>query len=151
MRFILTLIACFSLIFSLHAADPKRIYHWQEGPLKWSFFEENESIQSSAPAFSSLGVTYSFDVKNGVPQVSFEAFIDPASSWVKPQSTTVSCLQHEQLLFDVAEWHARKMRKGNSRSLHQRSSVLFSANRRNKNRLPKRAQQFVCLTQPDEC
>lgn len=80
--------------------------------MQWSFFEESESIQSSAPAFSSLGVTYSFDVKNGVPQVSFEAFIDPASSWVKPQSTTVSCLQHEQLLFDVAEWHARKMRKG---------------------------------------
>jgi hypothetical protein len=111
MRILLTLITCVSIVYSSHAADPKRIYNWQEGPLQWSFFEEKESLQSTAPAFSSLGVTYSFDVKNGVPLVSFVAFIDPASSWVKPASATANCLKHEQLLFDVAEWHARKMRK----------------------------------------
>lgn len=111
MRFITTLVVCFFFVFSSYASDPKRIYNWQEGPLQWSYFEENEAGQSSAPAFSSLGVTYTFDVKNGVPLVSFEAFIDPASSWVKPQSATTSSLKHEQLLFDVAEWHARKMRQ----------------------------------------
>jgi hypothetical protein len=126
MRTILLFISFLTFVFSSKANDPERIHRWQQGRLEWRFFQKNDATDSPAPAFSSLGVAYSFDVKNGTPVICFEAFLDPASSWVKSESLTEQTLLHEQLMFDIAEWHARKMRKSIS-AFRQKGNNSYSA------------------------
>src|SRR6478735_12542620 len=90
-----------------HSQEKKDILIWSSAyKLKWSDFKGKPDPHQMQYAQTFYGMEVE---KNYV--ISYEekvtAYVDRNKSWVK--DSTKSSLRHEQLHFDIAELHARKM------------------------------------------
>lgn len=91
---------------------------WNESvKLKWSDFKgKPRNIKAAyadmkASAFTYTNITASGFIKDDLPEFKILCRFIKSQSWVA-DTTLVGIKQHEQLHFDIAELHARKIRKG---------------------------------------
>ncbi|MBC6989328.1 MULTISPECIES: DUF922 domain-containing protein [Hymenobacter] len=95
------------------AADPATLIPWSPTrPLAWSDFKSKPTPADKLAALT----TATIDVKAGctdfVFNYSVRAVFSPTESWVREATkSNESLLKHEQLHFDITEYHARKLRQ----------------------------------------
>lgn len=89
---------------------------WQENnTLVWDLFKGEPNMDSPFHAETNSGITQAISVRYSNENMEFdyevESYFQPQYSWVKEGKRTDYLLGHEQLHFDIAELHARKLRK----------------------------------------
>ncbi len=84
---------------------------WSQHSLDWSHFQPADSTTGNQKAFSSIGITYTAEIKNDHPSVQFAPYFISEESWVLDGEGSSNLLAHEQRMFDLAEVYARKMRE----------------------------------------
>jgi hypothetical protein len=89
---------------------------WHEDvKLSWDNFKANPSNESPYSAESSLIISYRMKISQLGNATTVKFFVDCVfevnESWVKPEGKTTYLLAHEQTHFDIAEYHARKLRR----------------------------------------
>ncbi|MBI4931066.1 MAG: hypothetical protein HY841_09910 [Bacteroidetes bacterium] len=100
-----------SVIFS-QSKNLNDTIHWQETkPLSWEDFKGKEKKGMSGEAFCLLQANY--EKPNPLKKTKFKiaAVWDKKKSWIAPASKTADELLYYQVLFDIYEVHARKLRK----------------------------------------
>jgi len=111
------LLYCILLLISVSVfAQEEEVIPWSaERKLQWSDFKGTYLKTEWAAATTASGISYSFKTFEKDDQwyldfkVNCEFF--PQKSWYQPKLCDSLILSHEQLHFDIAELHARKMRK----------------------------------------
>jgi len=86
--------------------------HWKESkPLSWQDFKGKPKNGMSGEAFCMLMANY--EKPNPLKKTKFKiaAVWDRKKSWIAPDSKTADELLYYQVLFDIYEVHARKLRK----------------------------------------
>lgn len=68
-------------------------------------------------ALTSSGIEVRYSISNKELKTTVVARFYPENSWIRNSARNAYVLQHEQLHFDITEWHARTLRKTLS-SLH---------------------------------
>ena len=101
----------------LHTDQPneERI-QWSEAyRLSWSDFKAEANYEVGWAATTSSGMTHEYSGSITGDEVTYESkvrcYFYPYNSWYKKELATENLLLHEQLHFDIAEIHARKLRK----------------------------------------
>ncbi len=93
----------------------ERIKWSEERRLKWSDFKAEANYEVPWAATTSSGMTHEFSGNIKGDEVTYDSkvkcFFYPQNSWYKKELATDNLLLHEQLHFDIAELHARKLRK----------------------------------------
>jgi len=92
--------------------DINRIYWSDWYRLEWTDFEAEPQDQATVAALSSIGLPYKY-VTDGEGELNFSinvCFIKN-ESWSKEDQRNNLLLQHEQIHFDIAELHRRKIVK----------------------------------------
>lgn len=107
-----TFIVCLSgFVF----AQEEEVIPWRaDRKLQWSDFKGSYLKTQWAAATTASSISYEFSTfeKNGQLYVDFKVGCEfyPNKSWFRPELCDSLILSHEQLHFDIAELHARKMR-----------------------------------------
>ena len=106
----------FFSFFGLHAQHSGERIPWAEDrPLQWEDFRGPADYKLHFDATTTTGIQYSWSLrtKGNDSEFFYEVFtgFDPENSWVKEGKRSEHLLAHEQLHFDITEWHARKLRK----------------------------------------
>ncbi len=95
--------------------DEERIAWNEDRRLTWEDFRAKADYNVSWAATTSSGMTHEFSGSIKGDKVSFDyevhCYFYPHNSWYKKELATEKLLLHEQLHFDIAEIHARKLRK----------------------------------------
>lgn len=91
--------------------------------LKWSDFKGAPDWNSEWFAVCPAAIKAEGFWDNGLPNFDVTNCFDKVSAWTK-DTTSLSGLEHEQLHFDIAEVHARKIRKAID-SLREEGEVGF--------------------------
>lgn len=92
------------------SASAKNVLYWSEDQkLVWTDFDALAERYSEHAAFSVVGFEGRMDFNGKKYQVSIKTYFDKDESWSK--AWTALLLMHEQGHFDLAEVHARKLRK----------------------------------------
>ncbi|GGG53614.1 DUF922 domain-containing protein [Bizionia arctica] len=90
---------------------------WEESnKLSWENFKEKPEPNSDAVAITASGITFQYAVQTSDNQITgfttqVQTLFYPEKSWCKPERTNAHILSHEQLHFDITEWHARKFKQ----------------------------------------
>lgn len=97
-------------------AQEEEIIAWSaDRKLEWSDFKGSYLKTEWAAATTASSISYEFSSfeKEGRLYVDFKVGCEfyPNKSWYRPELCDSLILSHEQLHFDIAELHARKMRK----------------------------------------
>lgn len=107
------LLICFS--GSIFAQDEEVIPWSADRKLQWSDFKGTYLKTQWAAATTASSISYEFSTfeKEGRLYIDFKVGCEfyPDKSWYRPELCDSLILSHEQLHFDIAELHARKMRK----------------------------------------
>src|SRR3990172_12889387 len=93
-------------------AQLKDTLHWKSGkPLGWEDFKGKPKPGMSGEAFCMLEAMY--EKPNPLRKTKFKiaAVWDKKKSWIAPASKTADELLYYQVLFNIYEVHARKLRK----------------------------------------
>lgn len=114
-----TLLVLFFLLPSMTFSEfylKKREGHlifWNErNTLNWSDFKEVSGKQRAYQAAALCGVNYSYKFNQNKLEIDCRSYFNAKRSWVKKSSgKSDHLLKHENLHFDIAELHARKLRK----------------------------------------
>lgn len=97
------------------SGNEERIAWSPERKLTWEDFKATADYDVPWAATTSSGISHGFSGNIKGDKVSFEyevhCFFYPQNSWYKKELATENLLLHEQLHFDIAEIHARKLRK----------------------------------------
>lgn len=101
---------------SAFAQAEEEIIPWSaERKLQWSDFKGRYLKTEWAAATTASSISYQFSTfeKDGQVYVDFKVGCEfyPNKSWYRPELCDSLILSHEQLHFDIAELHARKLRK----------------------------------------
>jgi hypothetical protein len=124
------LIAIVAVCALLGGSNAQRIAWVQERPLTWVDFAGEPDAESRMKAHTHTTLSIDWRWENGVVQVTAVARFDPTISWAKP-GTSAALLAHEQLHFDITEWHARQVRAyfggASGRALHTDDEVRTEA------------------------
>ncbi|RRO17115.1 DUF922 domain-containing protein [Flavobacteriaceae bacterium 14752] len=87
----------------------------KENTVKWENFEAQPQADSPQAASINTGIKYTWKTKyidgNQVLNYEIYAYMKPSKSWVKPSEKSDYLLEHEQLHFDITEYHARKLKQ----------------------------------------
>ncbi len=115
MKIFFNIILCYPFLCAVAQQEPDKIF-WKENELTWEDFIGQPDPSSTYQANTSAGLSYSWGLRseNGITELKYEvlSYFNPDGSWVNPESSTNEfLLAHEQLHFDIAELHARKLRK----------------------------------------
>lgn len=87
------------------------LLHWQaDQKLTWDDFQGPADYSTDMSAHTTSRINYKWKCAGGVFEASVESTFDREKSWKKDLQTD-RLLAHEQLHFDITEWHARKLRK----------------------------------------
>lgn len=97
-------------------AQEEEVIPWSvDRKLKWSDFKGSYFKTQWAAATTASSISYEFSTfeKDGQLYLDFKVGCEfyPNKSWYRPELCDSIILSHEQLHFDIAELHARKMRK----------------------------------------
>lgn len=79
-------------------------------PLQFSDFRGQPDHPHLA-ALTATAIETSYEIKGQQFKAKVHARFFPEESWMKGYARNERILAHEQLHFDITEWHARKMRK----------------------------------------
>lgn len=97
----------------MFAQQPEEIIIWSETSLSWDDFKASSAPQNGFHASANTGISYSWSAKMVGNEMDFDytvkAFFYPDNSWVSEKNDRL--LKHEQLHFDISEFHARLLRK----------------------------------------
>jgi len=89
-----------------------RIYWSEWYQLEWSDFEGAPIVREKVAALSSIGLPYSYSTDGeGSMTIQINVCFIKDESWSKEEKENNVLLQHEQLHFDIAELHRRKIVK----------------------------------------
>ena len=95
------------------AQQPEEIIMWSEKPLTWNDFKGSPAPGKDFHASANTGISYSWSAKITGGEIDLhytvKAFFYPENSWVIEKNDRL--LAHEQLHFDISEFHARLLRK----------------------------------------
>ncbi|MCB0397514.1 MAG: DUF922 domain-containing protein [Flavobacteriales bacterium] len=107
--------------FGLFQDEGKTIAWSENRPLKWEDFQGPPADDSPYKALTDYRITFKGSInpnnygKKGpnVQETVYEVdcMFNIDRSWVKEGARTEELLKHEQVHFDIAEWHARTLRK----------------------------------------
>lgn len=100
-----------STIFS-QTKTPNDTLHWKENkPLSWEDFKGKPKSGMSGEAFCQLDANY--EKPNPLKKTKFKIYAvwNKSKSWITPASKTADELLYYQVLFNIYETHARKLRK----------------------------------------
>jgi hypothetical protein len=78
--------------------------------LKWKHFKGYPDRNSQASALSESSINYRFSVTSNLINFKFSCSFSTCASWMK-SAASYSLLEHEQIHFDLAEYHKRLMAK----------------------------------------
>lgn len=97
-------------------AQQEEVIPWSaDRKLRWSDFKGSYLKTQWAAATTASSISYEFSTfeDNGQLFIDFKVGCEfyPNKSWYRPELCDALILSHEQLHFDIAELHARKMRK----------------------------------------
>lgn len=97
-------------------AQEEEVIPWSvDRKLQWSDFKGSYLKTQWAAATTASSISYEFSAfeKNDQLFLDFKVGCEfyPNKSWYRPEVCDSLILSHEQLHFDIAEFHARKMRK----------------------------------------
>lgn len=100
----------------VHGQNIQESIPWsKEFRLSWDYFKGPIPPDAIAAATTASGISYEYSANLMFNEVTLDfkvdAFFYPQESWYKPAVCDSITLNHEQLHFDIAELHARKMRK----------------------------------------
>lgn len=89
---------------------------WKAEKLTWEDFKASpKPAHERQVASTQSGITYawSYAPEGDKINLTYDVFANfyPKKSWVVPKEKTPELLAHEQLHFDISEWHARKLLK----------------------------------------
>ena len=106
------------LLFSFAApveTDPTLLdtVAWQTKRLTWDDFKgrpDSRYAHSSSVALTSSGINIYYRGYESNPDIRVTCTFYRKRSWVKDEGRNRAVLQHEQLHFDITEFHARKLR-----------------------------------------
>ena len=91
--------------------------------IAWNDFLGRPQPGSPHGAMSNVGVSLKHEQRGNQVNFQIEAFFNKRKSWVRDDTRTDDALSHEQGHFDIAEIHARLLRKSIS-SISSRGSTL---------------------------
>ena len=83
---------------------------WGERKLEWSDFKGLVPNKSKFHALTQSAINLEFDTDKHVLEFTIETIFDPQLSW-RTEDVNTYMLQHEQVHFDITEYHARLLRK----------------------------------------
>lgn len=101
---------------SLFSQNEEKTIPWSaDRKLQWSDYRGSYLKTEWAAATTASGIGYEFSIleKDGRHYLDIDVSCEffPEKSWYRPELCDKIILSHEQLHFDIAELHARKMRK----------------------------------------
>lgn len=93
--------------------DEQSRLFWEEGiQLKWDDFQAKPQKNGEVAALSSIAIPYGIQLNNdGELHLSLRVCFEKNNSWSKKVYQDERLLSHEQLHFDIAELHRRKLVK----------------------------------------
>jgi hypothetical protein len=107
-----------------------RFLVWSEGRnLTEGDFQLKKNVRLPYAALSYITIRPEVKNKNGMIEVVIEATFDTKRSWMKKNSVSQRLISHEQGHFDIAELHARIIRKEISQSKITSKNVHRKVNR----------------------
>ena len=113
--FLFILVFISSALFA--QVKPSDTLHWKESkPLSWAEFKGKPKNGMSGEAFCMIDARY--EKPNPLKKTKFKIFAvwDKSKSWIAPASKTADELLYYQVLFNIYEVQARKLRKELSES-----------------------------------
>ena len=132
----LKLILLFSVVLTvnlLFSQNNSEFILWGAKQIEWSDFKGNPDKTSKGDALTNSGIRLPFFTRNDTLIIIIQAEFYPNISW-KNTNVTERLLKHEQIHFDITEYHARKFReefsKHNFTSFESVKSELTDMNNR---------------------
>jgi len=103
----------FGSLSSQESADDSNRIYWNDWyRLEWSDFQASPKEETTVAALSSIGLPYSYSTDGeGELLLTINVCFIKNESWSKPSERNNLLLQHEQIHFDIAELHRRKIVK----------------------------------------
>jgi len=87
------------------------VIHWcKDKKLSWSDFQGKPDGHQHH-ALTAYEIEFNISIKGDKSEFEVTCYFPKNKSWVKPGKANYKLLKHEQLHFDIAEIHARKLRK----------------------------------------
>ncbi|MEX1001543.1 MAG: hypothetical protein WDZ35_05460 [Crocinitomicaceae bacterium] len=101
--------------FALFEGDKKTTgddgyLRWGERKLEWADFQGEVPDNSKFHALTHSAIHLNFETKDSTLHFHIETLFDPNSSW-KTEGVNEHILEHEQIHFDITEYHTRLLRK----------------------------------------
>lgn len=84
--------------------------HWEDRKLKWSDFQGDVPVDSEFDALTHSIINLEFQGEGILLEFNVETLFDPKKSW-KRNGVDQYILEHEQIHFDITEYHSRLLRK----------------------------------------
>jgi Bacterial protein of unknown function (DUF922) len=111
------LFLCLGLLLSItqanSAMDQTRTdgyVHWNDKKLDWTDFQGEIPGNSEFHALTHSAINLEYEGEGVIMEFKIESIFDPIKSW-KKEGVDAYILYHEQVHFDITEYHARLLRK----------------------------------------
>ncbi|NER17741.1 DUF922 domain-containing protein [Spongiivirga citrea] len=118
MKKYLAIVFIVGMLFSFHnvVAQEENTIRWSaKYRLTWDDFQGKPDVNSSPAAVTASGIDHGFSASLTGNKVEYDSTVQcyfiPSKSWYKKKLADENLLAHEQLHFDIAELHARILRK----------------------------------------
>ena len=116
------------VLFFLPGNQPSNMIDWKaDRKLTWKDFEAKPLAQTDNAALTSSNINFQFGYGPNGFRYSITCRFDKSRSWVKIKTDHI--LAHEQGHFDIAEIHARKLKKALSEYKYNESTVKVEINK----------------------
>jgi hypothetical protein len=140
-KLVLLLTGC-CLWFATFAQEqnPAHILWQATHQLVWQDFQGVVDVHNKYAAQAAAGINFSYQAmgRQGAWKLTFvvNSYFDRSQSWGKPDKKTPYLLAHEQLHFDIAELHARRLKRDLesykfTKNFKSEVNTLFAANMAN--------------------
>ena len=116
------------VLFFLPGKQPSHMIDWKaDRKLTWKDFEAKPQTQTDNAALTSSNINFQFGYGSSGFKYSITCRFDKSRSWVKIKTDHI--LAHEQGHFDIAEIHARKLKKALSEYKYNEATVSAEINK----------------------
>jgi hypothetical protein len=90
---------------------------WEDSnKLSWEDYKEQPDLNTDVAAVTASGITFQYAIQKSDGKITgfntqVKTFFYPENSWCNLEKANAHILSHEQLHFDITEWHARKFKQ----------------------------------------
>ena len=113
----ISVLLLFTVALTSFNSDEKKNYphedgyvRWSDRKLEWSDFKGEVPQTSKFHALTNSAINLEFETVDQHLVFKIESIFDPGTSW-KKEGVTPYILNHEQIHFDITEYHTRQLRK----------------------------------------